>query len=174
MTGEAMQTLLNSKVATKYTVPIATLEVSKTGPSGRAIEMKANGTVIPVSYPDAYRSTLGGLWSTRFEVENSASYTVLGADGKTVTYPNSSKSLYALNGSSPTTPKIIDTAFVGMNENSTPRYMTIKPTFRFLGYGYGHGLGMSQWGANELANFMGYTYKQILAYYFQNITINKG
>jgi stage II sporulation protein D len=61
-----------------------------------------------------------------------------------------------------------------MNDNNTPRYMTIKPSFRFVGYGYGHGLGMSQWGAKDLADFMGYNYKQILGYYFQNITIDKG
>jgi stage II sporulation protein D len=173
MTAVQLQTQLNSKLTTKYTTPINTLEISKKGPSGRAVEVKANGIVIPVSYPDAYRSMLGGLWSTLFEVDNTGSYTVLGANGATVTYPNGNKALYGLNASA-TTPGIIDQAFFGMGVMNTPRYMTISPTFRFIGNGYGHGLGMSQWGAKDLADFMGYTYKQILGYYFQAITIEKG
>lgn len=38
--------------------------------------------------------------------------------------------------------------------------------------GYGHGVGMSQYGANGMAK-EGYTYKEILNYYYQNITIKK-
>lgn len=37
--------------------------------------------------------------------------------------------------------------------------------------GYGHGVGMSQYGANEMAK-LGYTYEEILKYYYQNIEIN--
>ena len=36
--------------------------------------------------------------------------------------------------------------------------------------GYGHGVGMSQYGANEMAK-IGYSYKEILNYYYQNIEI---
>lgn len=38
--------------------------------------------------------------------------------------------------------------------------------------GYGHGVGMSQYGANTLAN-NGKTYEEILKYYYQNINIVK-
>lgn len=37
-------------------------------------------------------------------------------------------------------------------------------------YGYGHGVGMSQYGANGLAN-IGYSYQQILTHYYQNVSI---
>ncbi len=37
--------------------------------------------------------------------------------------------------------------------------------------GYGHGVGMSQYGANGMAN-EGYGYKEILKYYYKNIEIN--
>jgi len=37
-------------------------------------------------------------------------------------------------------------------------------------YGYGHGVGMSQYGANAMA-LQGFTYDQILKYYYQNIEI---
>ncbi len=38
--------------------------------------------------------------------------------------------------------------------------------------GYGHGVGMSQYGANGMAK-EGYTYKEILNYYYNEITVNK-
>ncbi len=37
--------------------------------------------------------------------------------------------------------------------------------------GYGHGVGLSQYGANEMAK-LGYTYDEILKYYYKNIEIN--
>ena len=36
--------------------------------------------------------------------------------------------------------------------------------------GYGHGVGMSQWGANEMAK-MGYEYRDILKYYYKDVEI---
>lgn len=42
--------------------------------------------------------------------------------------------------------------------------------FIFTTYGYGHGVGMSQNGANTLAS-QGYDYKQILEYYYEGITV---
>ncbi len=42
--------------------------------------------------------------------------------------------------------------------------------FIFEGRGFGHGLGMSQWGALALAQ-RGYTYQQILQYYYQGTEI---
>ena len=39
-------------------------------------------------------------------------------------------------------------------------------------YGYGHGVGMSQYGANGYAK-AGYTHEEILKHYYQNIEISK-
>lgn len=38
--------------------------------------------------------------------------------------------------------------------------------------GYGHGVGMSQYGANEMAK-LGYSYEEILNYYYSNVEITK-
>ena len=38
--------------------------------------------------------------------------------------------------------------------------------------GYGHGVGMSQYGAEGMAR-LGYTYDQILKYYYQGVEIKK-
>lgn len=38
-------------------------------------------------------------------------------------------------------------------------------------YGYGHGVGMSQNGANALATYLGWNYKQILEFYYTGTTV---
>ena len=38
--------------------------------------------------------------------------------------------------------------------------------------GYGHGVGMSQYGANQMAK-IGYTYEEILKHYYNDIIITK-
>ena len=38
--------------------------------------------------------------------------------------------------------------------------------------GYGHGVGMSQYGANNLAN-LGYSYDEILSHYYTNVELVK-
>lgn len=43
--------------------------------------------------------------------------------------------------------------------------------FTFITYGYGHGVGMSQVGANLYAKYGGYTFDQILHHYYTGITI---
>jgi stage II sporulation protein D len=51
----------------------------------------------------------------------------------------------------------------------------VNPTadgFQITGRGYGHGLGLSQWGAHNLAE-RGVNYQQILAHYYQNATLTK-
>jgi stage II sporulation protein D (peptidoglycan lytic transglycosylase) len=40
----------------------------------------------------------------------------------------------------------------------------------FRGKGFGHGVGMSQWGAKRMAE-QGYTYKEILNFYYKNVRI---
>ncbi|MEG2144786.1 MAG: SpoIID/LytB domain protein, partial [Oscillospiraceae bacterium] len=42
--------------------------------------------------------------------------------------------------------------------------------FRFDVYGYGHGVGLSQHGANIMAQ-EGYSYKEILQHYYTGIEI---
>ena len=46
----------------------------------------------------------------------------------------------------------------------------IENNFVFTTYGYGHGVGMSQWGANGMAKD-GYTYEEILTHYYKGTYI---
>ena len=55
---------------------------------------------------------------------------------------------------------------------STDFTINIKDTtIEITTKGYGHGVGMSQYGANNMAK-LGYTYEEILKYYYQDIEIN--
>ena len=57
-----------------------------------------------------------------------------------------------------------------LNLRSTDFDIDINENIKITTRGYGHGVGMSQNGANEMAK-QGYTYDQILKYYYQNINI---
>ncbi|MGN0589321.1 MAG: SpoIID/LytB domain-containing protein [Ruminiclostridium sp.] len=50
-------------------------------------------------------------------------------------------------------------------------YDSYSDEFTITTYGYGHGVGLSQHGANILANQYGYTYEQILAFYYEGAEI---
>lgn len=47
-----------------------------------------------------------------------------------------------------------------------------RNTITFITRGYGHGVGMSQWGANGMAE-QGKDYEEILKHYYQGITLSK-
>jgi stage II sporulation protein D len=51
-------------------------------------------------------------------------------------------------------------------------YDSTADRFTFTTYGYGHGVGLSQNGANILARHHGYDYRQILAFYYPGTTIH--
>ncbi|CAM3509190.1 SpoIID/LytB domain-containing protein [Marinicrinis lubricantis] len=170
-TADEMLSVINRTANSDISGPLRSLTVSERGTSGRVIEMKANGQKIDVSYPDQYRSVMNGLLSTRFEVEETGRYTVVGRDGAvTEFYGNSS--LYAV-GPSGNTESISGRDVIAVNEQLEARVYSPQVAFRFIGYGFGHGLGMSQYGAKELAEFMGYDYKEILEYYYKGIKLVK-
>ncbi|MDX2212332.1 MAG: SpoIID/LytB domain-containing protein [Oculatellaceae cyanobacterium bins.114] len=55
---------------------------------------------------------------------------------------------------------------------STQSVPSIPTGFLIDGRGFGHGLGMSQWGAYNLAS-QGYTYQQIVTHYYTGATLAK-
>ena len=46
----------------------------------------------------------------------------------------------------------------------------VNGSITFVGKGSGHNIGMSQWGAYAMAQ-QGYTYQQILQFYYTGITV---
>jgi stage II sporulation protein D len=177
---------------------LTSLEISARGPSGRVTELKANGVVVKVPYPDALRTVLGGLPSTLFEIEGAGSYTgntpqgtnlAIVGGGSAQTGTISSDSVYVLSGNQaqPTVLNKTDLTALGTTglakptdkpgTPGTPGIPSVTPTqgskqFVFRGTGYGHGLGMSQWGARGFAE-QGYDYKKILQTYYAGVNITK-
>ena len=58
-----------------------------------------------------------------------------------------------------------------LNLRSTDFDFEVSDNIKITTKGYGHGVGMSQYGANYMAED-GYNYKEILSYYYQNTSIN--
>ncbi len=169
---------INAKASKKISGPLLTLEVTKRGASGRAMEVKANNQVVGVRSPDSYRTVMGGLRSTLFDIEQTGSYTVMGTGGNKVRYPDSKQPLYVLqgnqvaNGQQTEVVALSSSAFVIVDGNLSLRVATKDARFRFLGKGFGHGLGLSQWGAMGLAE-KGLNYEQILKHYYTGVSVTK-
>ncbi len=171
--AEDLSSIIQNRTDTTIQGTLTTLEVTKRGPTGRAIEVQANGQIIGVSTPDQYRYALGGLSSTRFEVEQTADLTILGASGQMTSMQQDGGTLRVLTGNSTEAVPVNQDSFLLLNADADTRVVTSQPQYVFIGSGYGHGLGMSQWGAKDLAE-NGYDYKEILLYYYQHVKIAKG
>ena len=46
--------------------------------------------------------------------------------------------------------------------------------FTFTGSGWGHNLGMSQYGAYAMAKSYGFTFDQIISFYFTGVELSRG
>ncbi len=70
------------------------------------------------------------------------------------------------------TPKMIRRSYNYKNIKSEKFTYEIKDdnTILFIGYGFGHGVGMSQWGAQNMG-IQNFTYKQIIDFYYPQTTI---
>jgi stage II sporulation protein D len=168
--AEQLKAAINARSPGAVRGSLATLEVTGRGPTGRVTEVSANGVPVKVSYPDQYRSALNGLPSTMFSIEETGRYTVLGAFGAKTAFPRPDGGLAVLSGDGQT--RLSGGEFYIMNADGFVRAATAEPAFRFIGNGFGHGLGMSQYGAKSLAE-SGYDYRAILQYYYSGVHIVK-
>ncbi|HEY0826893.1 MAG TPA: SpoIID/LytB domain-containing protein [Bacilli bacterium] len=171
-TEQQMRDVINAKTKAAITGKLETLEVIERGPSGRVLKIQANGKDVPVSNPDSFRAAMNGLPSTRFEIEETGRYTVLGANGVKRSYPENKTAQYVMGRSSIPNELVSEKMFF-MNSGDEVRLATKEPNYRFIGFGFGHGVGMSQWGARIWAEDHGYNYKQILLYYYKGVNIVK-
>ena len=61
-----------------------------------------------------------------------------------------------------------------LSDTASSAYFELERTqngnLQVRGKGYGHGVGMSQTGADKMAE-QGYDYREILDYFFRNITV---
>jgi stage II sporulation protein D len=169
--ADKLKQKVNSVLKKPITGVLERLEVSGRGPSGRVVEMKANGQTLETEYPDALRSLLNGLPSTRFEIEETGRYTILGADGiirnQSAAQPNVN-----IAGANAQAKEVANSQLFVLNGDNKVRMANKASQYVFKGTGFGHGLGMSQWGAKGYAE-QGYDYKKILQTYYVGVSIIK-
>ncbi|TDF97661.1 SpoIID/LytB domain-containing protein [Paenibacillus piri] len=169
--GDKLKEKVNTVLAQPITGALERLEISARGTSGRVTEMKANGQALKPANPDALRTVFNGLPSTRFEIEETGSYTILGANNNVRKQSAASPNVVIASGSGPAKEAAGPQLFImgGSNRVSMKDRST---RFIFKGNGSGHGLGMSQWGAKGYAE-LGYDYKKILQTYYDGVSIIK-
>ncbi len=169
-TAAELTSTINARSSVSIPGSLQSLEVSSRGPSGRVTGVTANGTELKLPNADTFRSALGGLPSTLFDIEQSSAYTVLAAGGRTQAYQSTSAAMKLQAKDEVKTLSMPE--FYIMNGAGDIRAATASPSFRFIGRGFGHGVGLSQYGAKALAE-QGYDYRQIVQYYYDGVQITK-
>lgn len=138
-------------------------------PSGRVLDIKLSGTNGEKIYSkDGARTFLSGrLYSQMYYVEKPVgSIYVLNGENKV---SEVSGSTYVISGSGNV--EKAENPFV-LTKNGTEQLSGASASeYTFVGKGYGHGVGMSQWGAHGMAK-AGFTYDQILTHYYTGTTIS--
>ena len=167
-TGTKLQTLLNQKGFMCSEIVDVKAKNTDTGNVYSITLTDTNGKSWTFSKYDM--KSMFGLGSMRFTVSN-------GGDGFALADNQSIQSLYGawvVNGEG----ELIQTTASPVYAMTANGIQEVENTdisareFVFKGTGSGHNLGMSQWGAYAMAK-EGFTYDQILKFYFTGIEIHK-
>ena len=157
---------------------VTDISVSVTTAGGRAYSVAIKGTTGKTSISGNTLREILGLPSTKFRIITSDSDAdtvyAIGADGSTIpVIPGDS---YAISENSSLS--ILETSteqYIIVGENSlynVPDSLPPAGSVYIIGMGKGHGVGLSQSGAAGMAR-LGYSYTEILNFYYHNITIGK-
>lgn len=165
-TSSQLLASLKGRTTTKLPSTIQTIQVSQRGPSGRATELKINGTKVDVKYPDMFRSALNGLPSTMFDVVSADAYKVITSS----TLAKGGKASPSLKIGASAKSGVLSRSLAAVGTNTSA--VSSGTGFFFVGRGNGHGLGLSQWGAKGLAD-EGKSYEDILLHYYNNVELVK-
>lgn len=159
---------------------INNIEILETTDANRVLSLRIDGSKgEKIITGSQLRSLLGAttLKSTWFTVskkggyENSKAYVINGSNSYpveidlSVAYIKDSGRDLMVNRSTVNRARSID-----KTTQLESTYSSAPTTFVFNGRGYGHGVGMSQYGAREMAN-QGYNYEDIITHYYTGIEI---
>lgn len=133
--------------------------------SGRVTSLQVISTGGTITLIKNNIRTVLGLRSNLFVIENSASVSILDGSGRQTTVNRKDK-LTALGAGGVTGVPGGGGSSFSIAGYDTDRIVDLKSDqIVFKGYGYGHGVGMSQWGAMGMAE-KGYTYEEIIEHYY--------
>jgi len=147
---------------------IISIKITKTAPSGRALELVIEGKKDERIYVKSGTRSVLNLNSQWYEIFTDADVSVIGKKAEPVSVQ--------LGGSKVATSKGIrvlnadNQSLTVIGESRTKDVPVIPTVYTFKGKGWGHAVGMSQEGAKGMAE-AGFKYDEILTHYFQGTTI---
>ncbi|PKM51738.1 MAG: hypothetical protein CVV02_05605 [Firmicutes bacterium HGW-Firmicutes-7] len=163
----------------KYNINIGRIvdvQVTAYSDAGRAMSLNVIGTAGSHQLSKETMRSWLGLKSRKFTLVKSTdtppqAFSAIGLGG---TKESNKANAYTINGDMQTSPlKMSNNQMIIVSEtnlHSVPTISGQSDTFIFVGQGNGHGVGLSQSGAKGMAQ-AGFTYKQILEYYFTGAVV---
>ena len=125
-------------------------------PQPSSVSTPASSTSMSINGTTTVNSTAG-----LYAIDGSGNVTAIGGDAYMVTNSGVTQIGQGSGGNT-----ITGNGSIGNLSSTTGQ----NGTFTFIGRGWGHNVGMSQFGAYAMAN-MGYTYQEILQFYYTGITV---
>ena len=151
---------------------VLTVQVESRFPSGRVSNLAIIGTTGRLSLtrqqprlPDG-SAGLFALRSTMYTVTSRAAPVAVQSAHGTVSLPGLQGAQVATATGVKPVPLAREHTVQGASVNGT--LSSTPSSFIFVGSGWGHGVGMSQWGARGMAE-LGHNYREILAHYYRGI-----
>lgn len=172
--------------------PLMGVYVTKVSPNGRALEtvfVGRDGEFVAVKERARYLLGTYDIRSTWYTVSGGSSAAGVTAGAGTAAPGSVAPGSAALLAESASGQRTLTTGSLVVEGASGQRTVSANPTMTFLtasgertltpmvsdtitftGYGFGHGVGMSQWGAKAMAD-QGKTYVEILTHYYVNTQV---
>lgn len=139
---------------------IKSVKITGTSPAGRVTELTVTGTLGEHKFKKNAASYALGL--------RSQFYTLSGGDSIYTTDGTADGAIYALDSDGSV--KAADS--YALDTGGAVKLESGSGVYTFSGRGYGHGVGLSQWGAYEMAD-EGFTYDQILDFYYPGTVLEE-
>lgn len=139
---------------------IKSVKITETSPAGRVTELTVTGTLGEHKFKKSAVSYALGL--------RSQFYTLSGGDSIHTTDGTADGVIYALDSDGSV--KAADS--YALDTGGAVKLESGSGVYTFSGRGYGHGVGLSQWGAYEMAD-EGFTYYQILDFYYPGTVLEE-
>lgn len=168
MTSSEISSLLTGQGITLS--GIQDISVAKYSAGGRVYALNLTGANRSLTLQGTTIRTVLNLDSTKFKIVRKGDVpdevTVLSADGATT---GRISNMYVVSAEGTAKASSNLEQYIVQSADNLWNYPRTAPDsadeFLFAGMGYGHGVGMSQYGAKSMAE-AGYTYKEIIEYYF--------
>lgn len=156
------------------------ISIKERSESGRVTLMEVIGSKDTIEITGAqFRTMMGAMAikSTLFYLgdETASDSSVLyAADSRRTTELEVTRGGFAVIGKNGETANIFELTAIGTSGQKTYGIKNVQVVmddeYLISGKGFGHGVGMSQYGAIEMAK-QGYTFEEILKYYYKNIEL---